>query len=57
MLGKGFVTVASQNNETADFADFEYSDSAALSERIMYKIEDVMKMSDDAFIHAISALW
>lgn len=56
VLGRGFVSIDSNNDEADTFADFDYLDSSALSERIMYKIEEVVKMDDEKFIDALSAL-
>jgi hypothetical protein len=56
VLGRGFVSIDSNNDEADTFADFDYLDSSALSERIMYKIEEVVKMDDERFIDALSAL-
>lgn len=45
-----------EKNEANLFADFDDYDDTEFTERMVYKIKDVLQMSDDEFIQAINAL-
>lgn len=55
VLGKGFLKSIEASEENL-FADFEAYESSEFSERIIFKLEDIRKMSDDNFINAINLL-
>jgi 5-methylcytosine-specific restriction protein B len=56
VLGKGFI-VDNQNELDEDiFAEYDEYDSSSLIERKVYRLKDVVKMSDDDFTLAINVL-
>ena len=55
VLGQGFLKSIETPEENI-FADFEDYEASELSERIIYKLEDIKKMSDDEFKNAIKLL-
>jgi len=56
VLGKGFIEDNQEELEEDIFAQYDDYDSSSLIERKVYRLKDVIKMSDDEFTLAINLL-
>ena len=56
VLGKGFIEDSQNELDEDVFAQYDEYDSSSLIERKVYRLKDVVKMSDDEFTLAINLL-
>ncbi len=56
VLGKGFFGTVETSDENI-FADFGEYDASEFSEKIIYKLKDISKMSDEEFRNSINILY
>jgi 5-methylcytosine-specific restriction enzyme B len=55
VLGNGFIE-RTENSEENIFANFDYYDALEFSEKPLYTIKDIAKMTEDEFNNAINSL-